>query len=73
MVVLAEEVLESFFESDLSASFRLEPVPDMELPMSNSGFLGDLWSNIATDTNKKMFNKITDELGKTIGKHQVNV
>ena len=27
MVVLAEEVLEAFFEQDLSASFRLEPVP----------------------------------------------
>lgn len=71
MVVLADEVLESFFETDLSASFRLEPVPELELPLSNGGFLGDLWSNIATDTNKKMFHKLTDELGKTIGKHQV--
>jgi hypothetical protein len=73
MVVLADEVLESFFETDLSASFRLEPVSDMELPMSGSGFLGDLWSNIATDTNKKMFNKLTDELGKTIGRHQASL
>ena len=71
MVVLADEVLESFFETDLSASFSLQPIADMELPLSNGGFLGDLWSNIATDTNKKMFNKLTDELGKTIGKHQV--
>ncbi|KII87177.1 hypothetical protein PLICRDRAFT_42827 [Plicaturopsis crispa FD-325 SS-3] len=71
MVVLADEVLESFFDTDLSASFRLEPVPEMELPVSNSGFLGDLWHNIATDGNKKIFNKVTDEIGKTIGKHQV--
>jgi len=71
MVVLAEEVLESFFEVDLSASFRLDPVPELDLPTSNSGFLGDLWSNIATDNNKKMFHKLSDELGKTIGKHQV--
>ncbi|KAG2147822.1 rab-GTPase-TBC domain-containing protein [Suillus bovinus] len=71
MVVLADEVLESFFETDLSASFRLEPVPDLELPPASSGFLGDLWSNIATQDNKKMFNRFSDELGKTIGKHQV--
>ncbi|KAL1684148.1 rab-GTPase-TBC domain-containing protein [Schizophyllum commune] len=71
MVVLADEILESFFETDLSASFRLEPMPEMELPTSHSGLLGDIWSSIATDSNKKIFNKFTDELGKTIGKHQV--
>lgn len=71
MVVLADEVLESFFETDLSASFRLEPVPLMELPPSSSGFLGGLWSNIATDSNVKLFHKLTDEVGKTIGRHQV--
>ncbi|EAU90080.2 GTPase activating protein [Coprinopsis cinerea okayama7 len=71
MVVLADEVLESFFETDFSGSFKLVPLPEMELPISSSGLLGDLWSSIATDTNKKMFNMFTDELGKTIGKHQV--
>ncbi|KAK0207665.1 rab-GTPase-TBC domain-containing protein [Armillaria fumosa] len=71
MVVLADEVLESFFETDLSASFRLDPLPDMELPTSNSGLLSDIWSTIATDSNKKIFNMFTDEIGKTIGKHQV--
>jgi len=71
MVVLADEVLESFFETDLSESFKLHPLPEMGLPVSNSGILGDLWSSIATDTNKKMFNMFTDEIGKTIGKHQV--
>ncbi|KAF9449409.1 TBC-domain-containing protein [Macrolepiota fuliginosa MF-IS2] len=84
MVVLADEVLESFFETDLSASFKLELLPDLDLPASGSsvggigagiggasGFLGDLWSSIATDGNKKMFNMLTDEFGKTIGKHQV--
>jgi hypothetical protein len=73
MVVLADEVLESFFETDLSASFRLETVPEMELPVSSSGLLGDIWSNIATADNKKIFNKVTDEIGKTIGKHQVGL
>jgi hypothetical protein len=71
MVLLADEVLESFFETDLSASFRLEPVPLMELSPSNNGFLGGIWSNIATDTNVKLFHKLSDEVGKTIGRHQV--
>lgn len=71
MVVLADEILESFFETDLSASFKLESVPDLELPTSSGGFLEDLWSNIATEDNKKIFHKLSDGLGKTIGKHQV--
>lgn len=71
MVVLADEVLESFYETDLSASFKLQHLPEMELPISSSGFLGDIWSSIATDSNKKIFNMFTDEIGKTIGKHQV--
>jgi len=71
MVVLADEILESFFETDLSASFKLESVPDLELPTLGGGFLEDLWSNIATEDNKKIFHKLSDELGKTIGKHQV--
>ncbi|KAJ3497556.1 hypothetical protein NLJ89_g10334 [Agrocybe chaxingu] len=73
MVVLAEEVLESFFETDLSESFKLEHLPEMDLPLANSGILGDLWSSIATDSNKKIFNMFTDEIGKTIGKHQARL
>lgn len=72
MVVLADEILESFFETDLAASFRLEPIVDLELPThASGGLLGDLWSNIATTDNKRIFHKLSDELGKTIGKHQV--
>ncbi|TDL23752.1 TBC-domain-containing protein [Rickenella mellea] len=71
MVVLADEILESFFETDLSASFRLEPVVDVPLTPSSSGLLGGLLSNIVTDGNKRLFNRVTDEIGKTIGKHQV--
>lgn len=72
MVVLADEILEAFFGTDLAASFRLEPVQDLPLPPSNSGFFGSLLSNIVTNDNKKMFNRFTDEIGKTIGRHQVN-
>lgn len=71
MVVLADEILESFFEMDFSATFRLEPVPIQDIPNSNTGLLGDLWHNIASDDNRKIFNRFTDGIGKTIGKHQV--
>ncbi|KAF8637257.1 hypothetical protein AX17_002951 [Amanita inopinata Kibby_2008] len=71
MVVLADEILEAFFETDISASFRLQPLPELELPVSSTNLLSDIWSSIATDSNKKIFNMFTDEIGKTIGKHQV--
>ena len=71
MVVLADEILESFFETDFSGTFKLDPVPMLEIPSSNSGLLGGLWQTITSDDNKKIFNRFTDEIGKTIGKHQV--
>ncbi|EJD43712.1 TBC-domain-containing protein [Auricularia subglabra TFB-10046 SS5] len=75
MVVLADELLEQFFEMDLRESFRLEPVEieDVSHHGQPSGFLGlgGLLSTIVTEDNKKIFNKFTDEIGKTIGKHQV--
>jgi hypothetical protein len=72
MVALADEILESFCESDLPASFRLQPLPELELPVASTGLLSDIWSSIATDSNKKICNMFTDEIGKTIGKHQVS-
>ena len=71
MVVLADEILESFFETDFSNTFRLEPVPLMELPNANASLLGGIWQNIATDDNRKIFNKLSDELGRAVGRHQV--
>ena len=72
MVVLADEILESFFETDLSASFRLEPLlVEVPLPQSNSGFLGGLLSTFVNDDNKKIFNRFTDGVGRAVGKHQV--
>ena len=71
MVVLADEILESFFESDLSSSFRLNFVEDVPQLPSDSGFLGGLLSGIVNEDNKRLFNRLTDEIGKTIGKHQV--
>ena len=71
MVVLADEVLESFFDQDFSGTFRLEPTPLEELPTSNSSFLSGMWSSIATNDNRKIFHKLSDEVGRTIGKHKV--
>ena len=69
--MLADEVLESFFGQDFSGTFRLEPTPLDELPTPSSGFLNGMWLSIATNDNKKIFNKLTDEVGRTIGRHKV--
>ena len=69
--MLADEVLESFFDQDFSGTFRLEPTPLEELPTSSSSFLSGMWSTIATNDNKKIFHKLSDEVGRTIGKHKV--
>ncbi|KIO20021.1 hypothetical protein M407DRAFT_82029 [Tulasnella calospora MUT 4182] len=71
MVVLADEILESFFDSDLSASFRFDE-PAAPLPDEPTGLLGGLMSTILTKENKNLFNRVADEIGKTIGKHQVD-
>jgi hypothetical protein len=75
MVVLADEILESFFDADLSASFQLEPVSIPEAMQSpKGGFLGGLVSSlITTDENRKLFNNVADTIGKTMGKHQVRI
>ena len=71
MVVLADEILESFFETDFTNTFRLEPVPMMDLPNAPSGLLGGIWDTITSDGSKKMFNRFTDEVGRAVGKHQI--
>lgn len=71
MVVLADELLESFFDSDLSASFRLDepaaPIPDLA-----PGLFGGFVSSIMSNDNKKLLDRVADGIGKTIGKHQVS-
>jgi len=71
MVVLADELLEAFFESDLASSFQFETIVNPQAPQAKGGFLGGLLSAFVTDDSKKMLNKLSDEVGKTIGKHQV--
>ncbi|KAG8940705.1 hypothetical protein FRC03_005157 [Tulasnella sp. 419] len=72
MVVLADELLESFFDSDLSTSFKLGSTAAEPVPESNLGIFGGLLSTIVTEENKKLFNKFADEIGKTMGKHTVD-
>ena len=50
MVVLADELLESFFETDLTASWKLETIVE-ESPVKSS-FFGRLTSALVTDENK---------------------
>lgn len=72
MVVLADELLESFFDTDLAASFQINTTTDdQSLQQLKTGFLGGLLSTFVTDDNRKILNKLSDEVGKTIGKHQV--
>ena len=73
MVVLADEILESFFETDFTATFKLEPVPMLEIPNSNSGIFGGLWQTITSDDSKKIFHKFSDEVGKSFGRHSVGI
>ncbi|GJJ11457.1 hypothetical protein Clacol_005690 [Clathrus columnatus] len=71
MVVLADELLESFFETDLAASFQLDAALESQSAQAKTGFLGGLLSTFVTDDNRKILNKLSDEIGKTVGKHQV--
>lgn len=75
MVVLADPLLESFFDSDLAESFQLVPVDDpMAPPPAKNGLIdavGGLFSNLVTEDNKMVFNRFTDEMGKALGKHNV--
>lgn len=80
MVVLADELLEAFFEIDLTKSWKLE-TPVIETPIK-SGFLGGLFQAIATDENKvcllavellsaliciqERFNRLADAVGQTL-------
>jgi len=75
MVLLADPLLESFFDTDLPQSFRLLHVEDPLAPKQAQGGLldnvGGFLSGFVTDDNKKIFNRFTDEMGKAIGRHQV--
>lgn len=71
MVVLADELLESFFNTDLANSFRLEPTPDNyhTTHKQPDSLVGGLMSMVLTNENKSRFNKFADGLGSALGRH----
>jgi hypothetical protein len=71
MVILADELLEGFFDSDLAASFRLDAVPgEYHVTQAKSDtILGGLVNMVVTDDNKSRFNRFADGLGSALGRH----
>ncbi|SCV68775.1 BQ2448_896 [Microbotryum intermedium] len=70
MCVLADPLLEDFFESDLTASWRLEILLAEDQPKQAKGAVGGWWGGIVsavmTDENKERINRIADEVGKRL-------
>jgi hypothetical protein len=72
MVVLADEVLESFFLTDLTASWRLQAQTVAPAPVNAkgpAGFFGGLANTVnsfLTDEHKERLNRLADEVGKRL-------
>ncbi|KAK4058097.1 hypothetical protein OIO90_000836 [Microbotryomycetes sp. JL221] len=72
MCILADSLLEEFFEADLTNSWRLEVlIPDEKPKQSGAtgavgGWLGGIVSAVMTDENKERFNKLADAVGKQL-------
>lgn len=65
MVILADELLESFFERDLSASFQLEPVgnyTNKAAEEAKSGLWGGFKNLVLTNENLTTFNRVRRKL-----------
>ncbi|WVQ83298.1 hypothetical protein IAT38_005437 [Cryptococcus sp. DSM 104549] len=72
MVVLADELLESFFDRDLAASFQLERTEVEDYHQAHQrpeGILGGLMNLVVTNENKNRLNRFTDGLGSALGRH----
>lgn len=84
MVCLADELLEAFFDQDLTRSFEFEQVPQSaidhplidlstldDIGIGSTGLVGNILGGIFSKDNKEMLNGLADEIGKSFGKHQV--
>ncbi|UOH84190.1 hypothetical protein LQV05_000984 [Cryptococcus neoformans] len=72
MVVLADELLENFFDRDLSASFQLERTEEEDYHQAHQrpeGLLGGLMNLVITNDNKNRLNRLADGFGAALGKH----
>ncbi|TIA97772.1 hypothetical protein E3P94_02774 [Wallemia ichthyophaga] len=84
MVCLADELLEAFFDQDLTRSFSFEHVPQSaidhplidlstldDIGIGSTGLVGNILGGIFSKDNKEMLNGLADEIGKSFGKHHV--
>lgn len=71
MVILADELLEGFFDTDLARSFQLEAVAgEYHVNHAKSdGIVGGLMNMVMTNENKSRFNRLADGLGSALGRH----
>lgn len=71
MVILADELLEGFFNTDLAASFQLEP-SQSEYHVTHAkqdSLVGGLMNMVLTNENKTRFNRLADGIGSALGRH----
>ncbi|KAJ9103840.1 hypothetical protein QFC21_002302 [Naganishia friedmannii] len=71
MVILADELLEDFFSTDLAASFQLEPSQG-EYHVNHAKqetLVGGLMNMVMTNENKSRFNRLADGIGSALGRH----
>ncbi|KAH8917680.1 TBC-domain-containing protein [Atractiella rhizophila] len=75
MVVLADELLESFFDTDFRDSFRIEKLMEDSVGAvkPKKSFLGGLVSSIMTQENKERFNAMVYNVGKNIVEETVEL
>jgi hypothetical protein len=68
MVVLADELLEGFFDEDLQKSWQLETLIAEERPQKPGavGWFNSIVSTLVTDENKEKFNSLADLAGKSL-------
>ncbi|EIW71253.1 hypothetical protein TREMEDRAFT_71100 [Tremella mesenterica DSM 1558] len=72
MVVLADEILETFFDKDLAASFQLDSTGEEDYHQAHQkpeGLLGGLMNLVVTNENKNRLNRLADGFGAALGKH----
>lgn len=69
MVVMADELLESFFAEDLTKAWHLEPLTEdnpVAQPSGARGIFSNLVNSIMTDENKEFLGKLADDIGKRL-------
>ena len=74
MVVMADELLETFFSEDLTQAWHLDSLTEDAPPPQATGAKGlftNLVSSLMTDENKEFLGKLADDIGKRLDIQQV--